>query len=86
MTDMWHAICDVFEKHTILNKVNDRRRLYTAEMNETESILQLSNLICQLRAALKSMNQLILDDDMDMSLLYGLPDSYVPIIAALTQP
>ena len=53
--EMWETICDVFEKHTLLNKLAARRRFYTAEKLESESILAYSNRIRQLGATLKSM-------------------------------
>ncbi len=52
---MWQAICDVFERHTLLNRLSARRKFYTASKQEGESVLQFSNRVRQLAASLKSI-------------------------------
>ena len=80
---MWSLICDIYEKHTLLNKLSARRRFYTATMLETESILQYSGRIRQLASTLKSMSVTIGDAEMAMAFLNGLPDRFDPLISAL---
>ena len=41
--DMWKKICDIFERHTLLNKLSARKKFYTAVKEENESALQFSN-------------------------------------------
>ena len=80
---MWTLICDIFEKHTLLNKLAARRRFYTAKMKDNEKILAYAARIRQLAATLKSMSVPIEDSEMAMALLNGLPDRYDPLISAL---
>ncbi len=80
---MWTAIKNVFERHTLLNKLSARKKFYTATMKSEESVLQFSNRIRQLGATLKSMNVVISESEMAMSLLNGLPDEYNALISAL---
>jgi len=81
--EMWSAIKNVFERHTLLNKLSARKKFYTAIKSENESILQFSNRIRHLAATLKSMNVLISGSEMAMALLNGLPEDYNALISAL---
>lgn len=81
--EMWQSICDVFERHTLLNKLSARRKFYTATKQEEESVLQFSNRIRQLAATLKSMSVTVDESEMAMAMLNGLPDAYDPLISAL---
>ena len=81
--NMWLAIKNVFERHTLLNKLSARRKFYSATMNSNESVLKFSNRIRHLAATLKSMNVSISDSEMAMALLNGLPDEYNALISAL---
>ncbi len=80
---MWTAIKNVFERHTLLNKLSARKKFYTATMKSEESVLQFSNRIRQLSATLKSMNVVISESEMAMALLNGLPGEYNALISAL---
>ena len=53
---MWEAILDVFERHTLLNKLAARRRFYTVTMQNDEKVLAYINRVKQLATRLKSMN------------------------------
>ena len=81
--EMWKKICDVFERHTLLNKLAARRKFYTATKEEGETALQFSNRIRQLAATLKAMDVSINDAEMAMAMLNGLPEAYDPLISAL---
>ena len=81
--DMWQRICDVFERHTLLNKLSARRKFYTALKAESESALQFSNRIRQLASTLKSMKVTVDESEMAMALLNGLPETYDSLISAL---
>lgn len=80
---MWKKICDIFERHTLLNKLAARRKFYTATLEEGESILQYANRLRQLAAILKSMNVDIDESEMAMAMLNGLPEAYDPLISAI---
>ena len=81
--EMWTSIRNVFQRHTLLNKLSARRSFYTAIMSENESVLHFANRIRQLAATLKSMSVSIDESEMAMALLNGLPDQYAPLISAL---
>ena len=81
--EMWAAIKNVFERHTLLNKLSARRKFYTALKSETESVLKFANRIRQLAATLKTMRVEISESEMAMALLNGLPDEYNALISAL---
>jgi len=81
--EMWAAIRNVFERHTLLNKLSARRKFYTAVMTESESILKFANRIRQLASSLKAMNVEIPQNEMAMALLNGLPQEYHALISAL---
>jgi len=81
--EMWESIRDVFERHTLLNKLSARRKFYTACKSEDETILQFANRIRHLGSTLKSMNVIINENEMAMAFLNGLPDPYDSLISAL---
>jgi len=81
--EMWSCIKDIFERHTLLNKLSARKRFYTATMSTDESVLRFANRIRQLAATLKSMGVEISESEMAMALLNGLPDEYNALISAL---
>lgn len=81
--EMWKAIMNVFERHTLLNQLSARRSFYTAEMKYDEKVLQFANRIRQMASTLKSMDVDINDKEMAMTFLNGLPESYDGLISAL---
>ncbi len=81
--EMWHTIKNVFERHTLLNKLAARRKFYTATKEESESILQFANRIRHISATLATMNVTISESEKAMALLNGLPDEYRALISAL---
>lgn len=82
-TEMWMEIQNVFEQHTLRNKLAARRRFFTVTKSEGETILEFCNRIRQLASTLKSMNVTVQDCDMAMALLCGLPEQFDPLISAL---
>ncbi len=80
---MWTAIKNLFERHTLLNKLSARKKSYTAMMSAEKSVLQFATRIRQLAATLKSMNVMISESEMAMALLNGLPEEYNALISAL---
>ena len=81
--EMWKAITDVFERHTLLNKLSARRKFYTVTMEKGEKILTYLNRVKHLAATLKSMKVEIDDKELAMAALNGLPSSYESLIVAL---
>ncbi len=80
---MWTAIRNVFERHTLLNKLSARRKCCAAVKEETETVLKLANRVRQLAAFLKAMNVDIPQCEMAMALLNGLPQEYNSLLSAL---
>ncbi len=76
-------ICDIFERHTLLNKLAARRRFYTASMVEGEKILTNAARIRKYSSTLKSMGVTVDDGDMAMTLLCGLPSRFDGLVCAL---
>ena len=81
--EMWDAILNVFERHTLLNKLAARRDFYTVKMNNEEKVLAYINRVKQLAARLKSMSVIIDDKEMAMAVLNGLPSRFESLIVAL---
>ena len=80
---MWTAVKNVFEIHTLLNKLSEHKKFYSAAMGSEETILQSSNRIPQLAATLKSSNVEITDSEMAMALLNGLTEESNALTSAL---
>lgn len=74
---------NLFERHTLLNKLSARRKFYTATVKEKESVLKVSNPIRQLASSFKSMFVDIPECVMAMALFNCLPDDYNALISAL---
>ena len=81
--DVWEAILNVFERHTLMNKLAARREFYTVEMLANEKVLPYINRVKHLAAKLKSMNVHIDDKEMAMAVLNGLPARFDSLIVAL---
>ncbi|CDF40427.1 unnamed protein product [Chondrus crispus] len=81
--EMWEAIVNVFERHTLLNKLAARREFYTVKMLSGEKVLAYINRVKQLAAILKSMSVNIADKEMAMAVLNGLPARFEALIVAL---
>eukprot|EP00171_Calliarthron_tuberculosum_P021559 IDg21559t1 len=45
---MWTEICNVYQRHTLLNKLSDRREFYTATMRDGEKMLVYINRVRQM--------------------------------------
>ena len=80
---MCETILNVFERHTLLNKLRARREFYTVTMKPGEKVLPYMNRIRQLWATLKSMGVDVDEEEMAMAALNGLPGRYEYIITAL---
>ena len=81
--EMWQEICNVHQRHTLLNKLAARRDFYTATMKDGESMLVYINRVRQMASVLESMNVSIDDKEMAMAVLNGLPARFETIITAL---
>eukprot|EP00737_Agarophyton_chilense_P003002 gb/GEZJ01003471.1/.p1 GENE.gb/GEZJ01003471.1/~~gb/GEZJ01003471.1/.p1 ORF type:complete len:730 (-),score=111.20 gb/GEZJ01003471.1/:63-2252(-) len=81
--DMWKAICDVFQRKTLLNKINARRSFYSAKMRDDEKMLQFINRVRHLASDLKCMDVVVEEEDIAMAILCGLPERFEHLIVAI---
>ena len=81
--EMWQEICNVHQRHTLLNKLAARRDFYTATMKPGEQMLVYINRVRQMASVLSSMGVIIDDKEMAMAVLNGLPSSFQTLITAL---
>ena len=81
--EMWQEICNVHQRHTLLNKLAARRDFYTATMRPGEQMLVYINRVRQMATVLTSMGVNIDDKEMAMAVLNGLPSSFQTLITAL---
>lgn len=81
--EMWTEVCNVHQRHTLLNKLTARRDFYTATMRSGEKILPYINRVRQMACTLESMGVAIDEKEMAMAVLNGLPDRFQSIITAL---
>ena len=81
--EMWKCILNVFQRHTLLNKLAARRNFYTASMKHGEKMLNYINRVRQLASILKSMDGNVEDAEIAMTILNGLPQQYSNLIVAL---
>lgn len=81
--EMWQALLNVFERHTLLNKLSARRKFYTATMENGKKMLTYLNRVKQLAATLMSIDLNIDDQELAMAALDGLPPMYGSLIVAL---
>lgn len=81
--EMWTEICNVHQRHTLINKLAARRDFYTASMRNDEGVLPYINRVRQIASVLESMGVSIDDKEMAMAVLNGLPERFQSIITAL---
>ncbi len=81
--EMWQEICNVHQRHTLLNKLAARRDFYTATMKPGEKMLVYINRVRQMASVLESMGVEIDDKELAMAVLNGLPKRFETIITAL---
>ncbi len=56
--DMWLEICNVYQRHTLLNSSPQERDFYTATMKEGEKMLVYINRVRKMASTLQSMDVL----------------------------
>lgn len=81
--EMWNLVCDIYEKHALLNQLAARRKFYSAAMDESEKVLEFAARVRQVASTLKSMNVTVEDQGKAITFLSGLPNRFDSIITAL---
>lgn len=68
---MYEIICNIFQRHMLLNKLRARRNFYTVMMSPEEKFLTYMNGVQQLGQVLKAMEAKIDDKKNAMAILTG---------------
>lgn len=86
-TVAWQILCDVHEQKTLSNVLFVRRKFFTITMQEGDDMLDHINKVKALADQLACLDVPLRNEDVVMTLLQSLPDSYDYLIAALeTRP
>lgn len=80
---MWNALRNVFDRHTLLNRLPARSRFRTVRMHPGENTLPYLNRVKQLAGALKSMNCNVDDNKIAKAALNCVPTSSDHLVLAL---
>ena len=81
--DAWSRLEDHFEKKSLANKLFLRRRFFTTMMEEDDDVLQHINKLKTLAEQLEAVGAPVCEDDLVITLLGSLNDSYQFLITAL---
>ena len=82
-SEAWIKICAVFEQKGFHSKIFLRRKFLNAKLTEGTRMQTHINYITGLAEQLNAIGATVTDDDIGMTLLTSLPDSYDPLIMAL---
>lgn len=80
---MWKTVKDVFQKSTLLNRLHARRKFYSVKMGDNERILSYISRAQQLSSDLKSMDVVVSEEDVAMTLLRGFSSRFEHLIVAI---
>lgn len=72
-SEMWSSIKNLFQRRTLLNRLNARRRFYSLKMMDSEKIITYVNRAKQLASDLKAMEVTVSEQELAMTVLCGLP-------------
>ena len=81
--DAWSKLVDHFEKKSLANKLFLRRRFFTTMMEDGDDVLSHINNLKTLAEQLKAVGAPVCEDDLVITLLGRLGDSYQFLITAL---
>uniref|UniRef100_A0AAV1TI49 DUF4219 domain-containing protein n=1 Tax=Peronospora matthiolae TaxID=2874970 RepID=A0AAV1TI49_9STRA len=79
----WSRLEDHFEKKSLANKLFLRRRFFTTMMEEGDDVLEHINKLKTLAEQLEAVGAPVCEDDLVITLLGSLSDSYQFLITAL---
>lgn len=80
---MWKIIIDMFQRKTLLNCLNARRKFYSVKMADKDRVLPYINRVRQLASDLRAMDVEISDQEMAMTVLCGLTTKFDHLIVAI---
>lgn len=77
------AVLDIFEIHTLLNRLSARRIFHTVPMLNGETILAYINIVRILATTMQNMGVIMDEGELGMTGLNSLPMEYHELIIAL---
>jgi hypothetical protein len=81
--EVWTKLEALYEGKGLANRLFLRRRFFTISMEEGETMLGYLNRVKELAGQLEAIDAGLEDEDIVMTLLCGLPDSYNSLITSL---
>ena len=81
--DAWRRLSEVFEAKGIMRRVLLKRNLLSIRLEETGSIQEYINQVTKIVRQLKEIGAPVSDEDVALTLLIGLPESYDHLITSL---
>lgn len=82
-TEAWQKLEQHYERKGLASKLFLRRRLFTAQLKEGQSIEQHINHIKEIAEELESINSPVTEDDLVLVILGSLPEAYNNLITSL---
>ena len=80
---VWSKLSSVYESKSLVNRLFMRRKLLTMKMNEGDALSTHINSIKTLSEQLAAVNASVSEEDLVMTLLMSLPESFEHFITAL---
>lgn len=80
---MWVAIQNIFQRRTLLNRLNARRKFYSLSNAPEERIIPYFNRAKQLCTDLKAIDATVSDQELAMTVLSRLSCNFEHLIVAL---
>jgi hypothetical protein len=81
--EAWNKICSVFEQRSLASKVFKRRRFFTATLKEGDSVQLHIVTLRDMAAELEAMGVAISDEDLAMTMLCSLPESWNATVVSI---
>lgn len=81
--EAWKTLCNVYESRNLSNVLWSRQKFFTVKMEEGEDLMAHVNKVKALANQLAVIDKPLPEEDVVMTLLSSLPDSYSSLIVAL---
>lgn len=81
--DMFNALGNTFRRRSVLNTLHARRRFYTARVSDDDRVLIDISQIRQLPLDLNSMDLVIADKEVAMTVFCGISERFEHLIVAV---
>ena len=81
--EVWKKLSEIFQKKTWANKLDLRRKLYTLQLKDGESIQKHIKEMTEIFESLAVIGDPVAEEDRVVQLLASLPDSFKMLVTAL---